>query len=297
MKRLAAVGLFSLIALGTGCVPVERYNALRLEARENEEARNRAAAEVQAAQERADALQKQLDAYLAAGNTSNSLAVSLQQQLANKQLELDELNRKYAEAIAKIGTAGALPAPLTNELSKLAAANSDTIEFDESRGIIKFKSDVTFDLGDATIQPKAKEVLQKFAAILNSPQAANYELLVAGHTDSTPVSNPETVRKGHKNNWYLSAHRAIAVSEVLIADKVNPQRLGVVGYADQRPVASNGTDAGRAANRRVEVLILPTQVRTTTPSAAPAAERPQPQPAAGNKDSAPAPAPVPADNK
>lgn len=302
MKRLAAVGLFSMIALGSGCVPVERYNALRLEARQNEEARNKADAEARAAREKADALEKQLDAIRAGGNAEGAIAARLQEQLANKDLEIAELNRKYAQAMQTIGAAGtALPAPLSNELSKLAAANSDTIEFDEARGIVKFKSDVTFDLGDASIKPKAKEVLTKFAAILNSPAAANYELLVAGHTDATPVSNPETVRKGHKNNWYLSAHRAISVGEVLVGDKVNPQRLGVVGYADQRPAASNGTEAGRASNRRVEVLILPTQVRTAAPSAAPA-DKPAPKPAnGGNKDSAPAPvpapAPAPADNK
>jgi len=43
---------------------------------------------------------------------------------------------------------------------------------------------------------------------------------------------------------------------------VNPQRLGCVGYADQRPIASNTTSTGQAQNRRVEVLILPTTVRS-----------------------------------
>jgi len=299
MKRLTALGLLSLIALGSGCVPIERYNAQRMATNQAQEQLATASADARAAQAKSDLLQKQLDDWMANGGTNASLAASLQQQLAAKQLELDELNKRYTEAVGNIGKAGALPAPLTSELSKLAAANSDTIEFDEARGIIKFKSDVTFDVGDATIKPKAKEVLTKFAAILNTPAAANYELLVAGHTDASPVSNPETVRKGHKNNWYLSSHRAISVSEVLVADKVNAQRLGVVGYADQRPAASNGTEAGKAANRRVEVLILPTQVRTTAPSVAPApAPAPKP-PVSNNKDTAPAPAPapMPADNK
>jgi chemotaxis protein MotB len=85
--------------------------------------------------------------------------------------------------------------------------------------------------------------------------------MVVGHTDSQPVSNPATVKAGHLDNWYLSAHRAIAVSTELQKDRVGPQRLGVVGYADQRPVASNTTSSGQAQNRRVEVLILPTTIR------------------------------------
>ena len=125
MKRLAALGLGSLIAVSTGCVPVERYNALRLEARQNEEARNSAESKERAAREKADTLQRQLDALMTSGGTNADLAASLQQQLAAKQVELDALNKRYAEAIATAGAAGSmLPAPLTNELSKLAADNA-----------------------------------------------------------------------------------------------------------------------------------------------------------------------------
>jgi chemotaxis protein MotB len=87
--------------------------------------------------------------------------------------------------------------------------------------------------------------------------------MVAGHTDNTNVVNPATIQAGHKNNWYLSAHRAISVANTLMADHVSSQRIAATGYADQRPIASNGTESGKAQNRRVEVLILPTQVRTT----------------------------------
>jgi chemotaxis protein MotB len=270
MKRSLILG--SVIALAAaGCVPEEKYRAAKMEAENYRQQLSGAQVDVASAQQKADALQKQLDALNANSGNAIGLVNNLQQQLAGKQSELDELNRRYAEAIAKAGAAGALPAPLTNELSSLAAANPDVISFDEKRGIIKFKSDVTFDLGDATLKPAAKEVLSKFATILNSGAASQYELLVAGHTDSQPVSNPNTIQKGHKNNWYLSAHRAITVGEDLVSQKVSPSRIGVVGYADQHPVASNGTDAGRAQNRRVEVLILPTKAASTQPSEVPAA--------------------------
>ncbi|HEX8322452.1 MAG TPA: OmpA family protein [Tepidisphaeraceae bacterium] len=275
MKRSSILGSLVLVA-AAGCVPEEKYRAAKMEAENYRQQLAGAQVDVASAQQRADTLQKQLEALNANSGNATGLVNNLQMQLAGKQSELDELNRRYAEAIAKAGSAAALPAPLTNELSSLAAANPDLIEFDAGRGIVKFKSDLTFDLGDATVKPAARTVLEKFAAILNSPAAAPYELLVAGHTDATPVSNPVTVQKGHKNNWYLSAHRAITVGEALVGQKVNAQRVGVVGYADQRPVASNGTDSGRAQNRRVEVLILPTQVRiATTQEAAPAAAAPR----------------------
>ncbi|MBC7784540.1 MAG: OmpA family protein [Burkholderiales bacterium] len=291
MKRISALAAVASVAMITGCIPIEKYNALKLEARGYEEGlkdAQRAASEQQA---RADALQGRLSAMDASGGDFMAAINSKDKQLALKQSELDELNKRYADAIANAGKSGALPVPLTNELKAFAAQNPDLIEFDEGRGIVKFKSDVTFDLGDATLKPKAKEVIQKFATILNSPAASGYELLVAGHTDSAPVSNPATIQKGHRNNWYLSAHRAISVAEELIGEKTSAQRIGAVGYADQRPTASNGSDKGREANRRVEVLILPTQVRSTAPAAGTGTA---PKPRTDNKDGGTAPAPTPA---
>lgn len=288
------------LALTTGCVPVEKYRAAKMEAESYQEQLSKAQSDVLAAQQKAESAQKQLDALNSNGNNAMGLVGNLQQQLAAKQAQLDDMNKRYAEAVAKAGSSQALPAPLTSELSALAAANPDTIEFDQQRGIVKFRSDVTFALGETAIQPAAKDVLTKFATILNSQAASAYEMLIAGHTDSTPVSNPATIKAGNKDNWYLSAHRAISVAEVLVGQKVNPQRIGVVGYADQRPAASNGTEQGRKANRRVEVLILPQQVRSTAPmSAAPSAPKPAPK-MEMNKDSggpSPAPAPMTNDNK
>ena len=292
---LMMTGALSLAML-TGCVPIEKYNALKMEARQYEEGQKAADATAREQRARADALQNQLNALNNTGGDMAGLVNNLNQRLAAKQTELDELSKRYAEAIAQAGQAGNLPAPLTDELTKFAAANPDLVSFEN--GIVKFKSDVTFDTGDANVKPAAKEVITKFAAILNSDAAKNYELLVAGHTDATPVNNPATIQKGHKNNWYLSSHRAISVADELMKEKVNPQRIGAVGYADQRPAASNATEKGKEANRRVEVVILPKQVRST--SIAPAAA-PKPAPA-GNKDSGTAPtAPVapstPTDNK
>ncbi len=121
--------------------------------------------------------------------------------------------------------------------------------------MVKFKSDVTFPLGSSVLTDKAKTAIDRFAQILNTPAAQGYELMIAGHTDSTPVSNPMTIQAGHKDNWFLSAHRAISVCEELQHQRIDSRRVAVVGYADQRPISSNA-----AQNRRVEVLILPTTI-------------------------------------
>jgi chemotaxis protein MotB len=177
-------------------------------------------------------------------------------------------------------------------LNQFAAENPDLVDFDSARGIVKFKSDITFSSGQAELTPRATEAIVRFASILNSPAASGYELQVAGHTDNQRVMHQATLAAGHKDNWYLSAHRAIAVSEAMQKDGVNPARLGVMGYADQHPIADNNSSTGRAMNRRVEVLILPTQVRggsfvRTAPAVTPAPIRHAAPPRAEfNKDGA-----------
>jgi chemotaxis protein MotB len=253
-------------------------------------ARNQADAE----KARADTLQRQIDMMSGNANSKEAMIANLTTSNGQLQSELQRLNALYQEALNRPTMGGPLPEALSNELATFASANPDLVDFDRTRGTVKFKSDVTFALGDAELTSKAREVITRFAAILNSPAAAQYELLVAGHTDNTAVVNPATIAKGHKDNWYLSAHRAIAVGEALMRDRVGAHRIGVIGYAEQRPIAANTSESGRAQNRRVEVLILPNAVRgsavttvvggdSTGPRAAVAAPRVTARP---NKDTA-----------
>lgn len=262
MARTARLlGVATLGIALTGCVTQEKYNALKLDRDALSEQLAKAQSDANAARSESEAYKAQLGNLNANGGNMTALLDNMRQQNVALQSQYDELNRKYMEAMNRPVGSAPLPPELTSTLQRFANENPDLVEFDASRGMVKFKSDVTFGSGDAAVTAKAKEVINKFAAILNSPSAKGYELLVAGHTDNMRVSNPNTVAKGHKNNWFLSAHRAISVAEELMGQQVNQQRLAVVGYADQRPVASNSNEAGRAQNRRVEVLILPNQIR------------------------------------
>src|SRR5687767_4150979 len=260
MSRFVGVAAIGL-ALG-GCVSQEKYNALKLDRDGLAEQLGRSQTEASSARAEAESYKSQLQALAGSGNNMSGLVTNLQQQNANLQAQLDSLNEKYAQAMNRVGTGPALPAQLNSALTDFANQNPDLVDFDSARGIVKFKSDVTFAIGSSEVTAKAKQVIQKFTQILNSDAASRYDLMVAGHTDNTRVVNPATIQAGHKDNWYLSAHRAIAVNNVLMNQAIRPERLAVVGYADQRPIASNNSESGKAQNRRVEVLILPTQARS-----------------------------------
>ena len=257
-------GLVVLSSMLVGCVSQEKYNAMKLDRDQLAERLGTTDGQIQSLQAERDAYKNQLAAVMAGGSNSQALVANITQQLSNLQSQYDALNRQYEEALSKMGTASALPPAVTDALNEFARQNSDLVDFDSARGIVKFKSDITFASGSAEVTPRATDALNRFSQILNSPAAHGYELQVAGHTDNTRVLHDATIKAGHKDNWYLSAHRAISVSEVLQKDGVNAARFGVMGYADQHPIADNGTTAGKAQNRRVEVLILPTQVRTST---------------------------------
>jgi chemotaxis protein MotB len=292
MARLHKLVGFALLSLATaGCVTQEKYAALKLERDQLAGRLSDAEGKVDGAMRESEILKNQLAAIQNGKDSNAALSANQAMQIAELQKQLEDANRRYSEAMSKVGQMGTQLSPaLTNELSAFAQANPDLVEFDAAKGVVKFKSDVTFAPGSAQVTEKAKDVIGRFSTILNSPAASGYELMVAGHTDNTRVSNPATISAGHKDNWYLSAHRAIGVAAELFNHSVSSNRLSVAGYADQRPVAANTSEAGRAQNRRVEVLILPTTVRGSSSTSGFAAEKPAAKKAAPalniSKDSA-----------
>jgi len=241
---LAAVG-FTL----TGCVSQSEFKKVEAE-------RNLLRDQVQTVRAEAEEYRNQLGAVSEQANEKDQQITALSSEKTELQSQLDEINKQYAEALER---GSPLPAALTSELTNFASTNADVLSFDSERGIIKFKSDVSFAPGSVELTAKATEAIAKLSKILNDKGVADYELMIAGHTDSIQVNRAETIKAGHRDNWYLSAHRAIAVGKSLQKNQVSAFRLAMVGYADQRPIASNMTDDGRAKNRRVELIILPSK--------------------------------------
>jgi outer membrane protein OmpA-like peptidoglycan-associated protein len=95
------------------------------------------------------------------------------------------------------------------------------------------------------LTPEAMAILDKAVGLLDKQEKVVVE--VAGHTDSVGTE---------EYNQKLSERRAIAVKDYLESKGITATRLSAVGYGEAQPVASNDTDAGRALNRRVELIVL-----------------------------------------
>ncbi len=143
--------------------------------------------------------------------------------------------------------------PLMNNLKKQLQAEvqkGDVEVHMEPRGLaISFKQAALFASGEDRLKASAFGAIGKVGgAIRELPNQVRLE----GNTDNVPIHNER-----FRSNWDLSAARSIALLNLLV-DRfhVPPERLGVAGYADVAPVASNATEEGRARNRRVDVVIL-----------------------------------------
>ncbi|MBU4530432.1 MAG: OmpA family protein [Hoeflea sp.] len=114
------------------------------------------------------------------------------------------------------------------------------------RIILNMPSNITFDTDQSAVKPEFYPTLNSVALVL---QKFNRSLVdVAGHTDSTGSDS---------YNLTLSQQRAQSVSSYLISQGNDGRRFYTQGFGESRPIADNSTDAGRAANRRVEIQISP----------------------------------------
>jgi chemotaxis protein MotB len=113
--------------------------------------------------------------------------------------------------------------------------------------VISLADSLFFSDAGAELPPAARGALARVADLL---EGVPNHVRVEGHTDGEPPG------AGFHSNWALSAARAVAVLEVLAAEGVQPHRLSVSGFADQRPMMAGDTPEGRRLNRRVDLVVL-----------------------------------------
>ena len=114
------------------------------------------------------------------------------------------------------------------------------------RIVLNMPSDITFATDQDSVKPQFYPVLNSVGLVLKKFNQTIVD--VYGHTDST---GDDTY------NYNLSQRRALAVANYLSGQGVDSRRFAVTGFGETRPVADNGTPAGRAQNRRVEIQLSP----------------------------------------
>lgn len=202
-----------------------------------------------------DDLKKQRDMQAAQAGSLTQLS-----QDANKNMQqtLEQLAKKdqyiYLLQNAKSRADSINLALAVNLKSVLPQGLEDDdveVKVDKTVVLINLSDKMLFQSGSYKLTPRAKEVLGKIAAILES--RPELEVMVEGYTDNVPIKNSCI-----DDNWDLSVKRSTSVVRVLQNDyKINPNRIIAAGRGEYNTLASNDTAEGRSTNRRTRIIIMP----------------------------------------
>jgi len=264
---IPALLLFAAIA-GSGCVSNKKYAELqgnydKLQAKDrdlnqsylvtqNELNNSRGTVksledQIAAAKANAASLQDALSKCIATTGQSNVNVAKLADQISASD--------KYIQHLVELkNKSDSLNQVLTTNLTRsLSPSELKDVDIKVLKGVvyISLSDNMLYTSGSYAIQPKAGETLSKVAKIIND--YSNYDVIVEGNTDNVPINQPNI-----RNNWDLSCLRASSVVQALQNSYgVDPKRMTAGGRGEYNPIGGNDTDAGKAINRRTQIIITP----------------------------------------
>jgi chemotaxis protein MotB len=175
-------------------------------------------------------------------------------ELASKEKLLIEREKTLYQLKKDIAYRDSITARLNNILrNALLGFKSDelSVEIKNGKVYVSLSEKLLFKSGSAAVEEKGIEAIKVLADVLN--KNSDIDILVEGHTDNLPIKTPI-----YKDNWDLSAARAISIVRILTVEyKIVPTRLTASGRGEFSPKATNSTAEGRAANRRTEIILSP----------------------------------------
>ena len=193
--------------------------------------------------ERVVSLEQELDSL-------NRGREKLMEDINIREGRIDELTREGDQARQEIEA-------LRSEISQIAKQKDLEVQNLQNQvALIRMEGDIVYRPGSTRLSQSGTDVLDRVAAFAENH--ADRIISLEGHTDSVPISEDRTDR--FPSNWELSAARAASAARYLIAQGVAPNRIQVVGYGQERPVADNAEEEGRRQNRRLEIRLTPLNV-------------------------------------
>lgn len=268
MKRILPITILLGGLMITGCVSKKQYEALNTQYSDLGQLYQKTQLELTESRAKVKSLEDQLE-YERKNNASlkeayAKLQATLDQSIAqnsqgnvNISKLVDEINasNKYIQHLVNTkNKSDSLNMVLTNNLTRsLSREELKDVDVQVLKGVvyISLSDNMLYKSGSYEVSEQAGETLSKIAKIIQDYK--DYEVLIEGNTDSDPISKPNI-----RNNWDLSALRASSVVQALQNTYgVDPKRLTAGGRGEYNPIADNTTVAGKARNRRTQIIITP----------------------------------------
>jgi len=235
--------LVGLLAAGMAAGGYHFYDELR-----------RAKSETQAATEKTTAAVAEVAVSTAAQKELTDKVEKLEGEKSELATAKEELSKEVAAKSGELAELKGTYDKLEDKMKDEIAKGDISLSQDGGRLRVGLIDKILFDSGEAAISKRGEEVLARVGAVLAAID--DKQIQVSGHTDRTPIS--DKLAGQFPSNWELSTARAINVVRFLSEKaSVPPQRLVASGYGEYHPIANNKTAAGRAKNRRIEILLTP----------------------------------------
>ena len=183
-------------------------------------------------------------------------------ELLSERTRLDSLKRELSSRIARVEELEGLVANKEALMSALKTALTDALVSFKGNGLsveqrdgkvyVSMENKLLFQSGSWSVGNTGKQALKKLGNVL----AANPEIavMIEGHTDSDPYIGNDNL----SGNWDLSTKRATEIVKLLLKNnKIKAENLTAAGRGQHQPLATNKTAAGKAKNRRIEVILTP----------------------------------------
>lgn len=168
--------------------------------------------------------------------------------------EINSSNKYIKQLVNTKNKSDSLNMVLTNNLTRsLSREELSDVDVQVLKGVvyISLADNMLYKSGSYEVSDKSGETLSKIAKIITD--YSTYDVLIEGNTDNVPITQPNI-----RNNWDLSTLRASSVVQVLQTKYgVDPKRLTAGGRGQFNPIADNATPAGKAQNRRTQIIITP----------------------------------------
>lgn len=139
---------------------------------------------------------------------------------------------------------------LLGRFKSLIDAGRLKVKIVEGRMVVELATDILFDSGKADLSETGKKALLEVAGVLATIPERHFQ--VEGHTDNVPIANDR-----FPSNWELASARSLVVVRTLIEGGLMPERVSGASFSEFHPVADNAAAPGRAANRRIEIVVVP----------------------------------------
>lgn len=182
------------------------------------------------------------DSLIATTKDRGQLKTSLEEM----RKAMDEMKQRQTEQKQRIQEFE----DLTKRFKKLTDSGTLSVQFIDGKMVVNLGSDVLFPSGSAKLSNSGLEALKEVTTQLKSIPGKRYQ--IEGHTDNLPISTAM-----FPSNWELASSRAINVTRFMIESGMPADRVSAASFGDTSPRQSNDTNEGKAANRRIAIVVVP----------------------------------------